>query len=160
MIGKEILFQGGCSSSNSRTRTTRQVPHFFLLPTISKINSFTVAMTLVVGKRVHAMHSHIKYSREFQFFSPAHSGRWYFRPVWQNSISCWYCCIFGIIQGGFFGGTPQFQYQKENCQPANQSCSSCIVNPVTKKGRDMLHGRFSFWYWNWGAPVKKNALYN
>ena len=41
-----------------------------------------------------------------------------------------------LIQGGFFSGTTQFQYQKENRQPANQSCCSC--NPVTKKDHEWL----------------------
>ena len=37
----------------------------------------------------------------------------------------YYLLLFIIIQGVFLTGAPQFQYQKENCQPANQRYCSC-----------------------------------
>ena len=42
-------------------------------------------------------------------------------------INCWSLIIDQQISYRvvFFTGTPQFQYQKENCQLANQSCCSC-----------------------------------
>ena len=57
----------------------------------------------------------------------------------------------------FFTGTPRFQYQKKT---ANQPIRAAVlINLFTKKGHDWLLGGFSFWYWNWGVPVKKTTLY-
>ena len=67
----------------------------------------------------------------------------------ENAIYCiiWRYRDIAIIriQGGFFTGTPQFQYQKENRQLANHSCcssKSCYLDRPWLAVR-----RFSCWYW-------------
>ena len=59
----------------------------------------------------------------------------------------------------FITGPPQFQYQKENCQPINQPTNqpitvAVLVNPVTKRG-DWLIGNFIF-----GTEIREGQLKN
>ena len=48
------------------------------------------------------------------------------------------------IQGDLFTSTPQFQYQKENCQAANQSC--CSSKSCFQERPLLAAWRFSFWH--------------